>query len=258
MQKLLLIAVVFVAVPAVAQSAFDGTRKMNPQSAQFQAHEKYLLQNGTWQCDTCVPKISVKADGNPQKVAGSPYFDTISVREVNDHTAEITQTKNGKVVQTNHLTASDDGRRLSTEFTFTSEGGQEGNGKGYYERTASAPAGANKVSGTWKPAKFESASDTMTTFTFQTTGDGISMSDRQGDSYMAKFDGKDYPSKGDPGTTSVAVKKIDANTIQETDKRRGKIISVTRMTVAPDWKSLKVTTQDKLHNSTISSTAEKQ
>ena len=70
--------------------------------------------------------------------------------------------------------------------------------------------------------------------------------------------GKDYPYKGDPGTTSVVLKKVDANTIEETDKRNGKVISVTRMTVAPDGKSLKMETQDKVHNATVSSTAEKQ
>jgi len=258
MKRSLLIVTVFLAVPVLAQSAFDGTWKMNPQSTQFQSHEKFLLQNSTWHCDTCVPKISVKADGNAQKVSGSPYYDMIAVREVSDHEIEISQTKNSKVVGTQKLTASDDDKTLSTEFSFTTDGGQQGNGKGVYERTASAPAGANKVSGTWKPAKFESASDSMTTFTIKTTEDGLSMSDGIGDSYDAKFDGKDYPYKGDPGTTSVVLKKIDANTIEETDKRNGKVITVTRMTVASDGKSMKMATQDKLRNSAYSSTAEKQ
>jgi hypothetical protein len=156
------------------------------------------------------------------------------------------------------VTASDDGTKLSTEFSFTSENGQQGNGKGYFERTASGPAGANKVSGTWKPAKFESASDSMMTFTFKTSDDGISMNDGTGDSYDAKFDGKDYAYKGDPGVTSVVLKKIDNNTIEETDKRNGKVITVTRMTVAADGKSMQMTTENKIRNSTVSSTAEKQ
>jgi hypothetical protein len=258
MKRAMLIGVVFLAAQGLGQSTFDGTWKMSPQSTQFDSHDKYLLQNGMWRCDTCVPKESVKADGSPQKVAGSPYFDTMTVREVNDHTVEITQTKNGKEAGTGKLTASDDGKSLSSEFTFTSENGQQGSGKGSYERTAAGPAGANKVSGTWKPAKFESASDNMLTFTFKTTADAISMSDGTGDSYTAKYDGKDYPYKGDPGTTSVVLKKIDANTIEETDKRNGKVVNITRMTVAADGKSMTVRTQDKLHDSTITATAEKQ
>ena len=84
------------------------------------------------------------------------------------------------------------------------------------------------------------------------------MSDQAGDSYTAKFDGKDYPYKGDPGTTSVSLKKIDANTIEETYKRNGKVIIVNRMTVAPDGKTLSANFEDKLRSVTFKSTAEKQ
>lgn len=48
--------------------------------------EVFLLQNGTYQCKSCVPLISVKADGTDQSVSGSPYFDTISIKAVDDHT----------------------------------------------------------------------------------------------------------------------------------------------------------------------------
>jgi sugar lactone lactonase YvrE len=51
----------------------------------------------------------VNANGKPQKVSGSPYYDTITVVEVNDHTVEITRAKNGKKVQKETLTASDNG-----------------------------------------------------------------------------------------------------------------------------------------------------
>jgi hypothetical protein len=84
------------------------------------------------------------------------------------------------------------------------------------------------------------------------------MKDGTGDSYTAKFDGKDYPYQGDPGTTSVSLKKIDANTIEETDKRNGKVITVSRMTVAPDGKTMKIAVDDKLNNQTVNWTAEKE
>ena len=77
-------------------------------------------------------------------------------------------------------------------------------------------------------------------------------------SYDAKFDGKDSPYKGDPGVTSVSLKKIDANTIEETDKRNGKVISVTRMTVSADGKTMKVETQDKLRGTSAKFEGKKQ
>jgi hypothetical protein len=258
MKRLLIVLCILAGIPAIAQSAFDGTWRLNPQSADFKGQDKFLLQNGVWHCDSCTPKETVKADGQPHKVAGSPYFDTETVREVNDHTVEITETKDGKLINTIKLGGSEDGKTLSSNFSFTSEGGQQGHAEGRYDRVGEAPAGANKVSGAWKMGKVQSASDNMMTFTYKTTADGLTMTDGTGDSYIAKFDGKDYPYKGDPGTTSVSLKKIDANTIEETDKRNGKVISVSRSTLGPDGKTMKIAVDDKLHNMSVNWTAEKQ
>ena len=74
----------------------------------------------------------------------------------------------------------------------------------------------------------------------------------------AKFDGKDYPLKGDPGISSVSLKKIDDYTIEETDKRDGKVISVSRITVSRDGHSMKIEAEDKLHGTTARFDAAKQ
>ena len=258
MRKLLLMLLVLGAIPVLGQSAFDGTWRIDLSSAQFKGSDKYLLQNGTWHCETCVPKISVKADGKEHKVSGSPYYDETTVSEVDDHTVAISTTKGGKPSGKNKMTASDDGKTLTTEWSFVSESGQEGNGKFTSERVGEAPSGANKVSGAWQPNKVEDASESVSLITFKAGDDGLSMSDKTGDSYDAKFDGKDYPFKGDPGTTSVSLKKIDANTIEETDKRNGKVINVSRMTVSADGKTMQIANQDKLRNTSQNWKATKQ
>ena len=74
----------------------------------------------------------------------------------------------------------------------------------------------------------------------------------------AKLDGKDYPAKGDPGTTSVSLRKVDANTIEETGKRNGKVIGISRMTVQPDGKTMKVEYQDELTGDSMTYMAKKQ
>ena len=68
-----------------------------------------------------------------------------------------------------------------------------------------------------------SISDNGLTVTYQGTEDGLKMSDPNGESYEAKFDGKDYPVQGDPGHTMVSLKRIGNDTIEETDKRDGKM-----------------------------------
>jgi hypothetical protein len=56
--------------------------------------------------------------------------------------------------------------------------------------------------------------------------------------------------KGDPGVTSVSVKMLGQNTLEETDKRSGKVISVFKMTIAADGKTAKAVNEDKLQNRT--------
>jgi hypothetical protein len=48
----------------------------------------------------------------------------------------------------------------------------------------------------------------------------------------------------------VQVKLIGKNTLEETDKREGKVIAVVKMTVTPDGKSAKISATDMQQNRT--------
>ena len=55
--------------------------------------------------------------------------------------------------------------------------------------------------------------------------------------FLVTLDGKDYPTMGnDP--RMVSVKRIDANTVEVSLKRNGKVSSVQRLTLSPDGKTL--------------------
>ena len=56
--------------------------------------------------------------------------------------------------------------------------------------------------------------------------------------YTASYDGKDYPRIGDPIADSIALKRIDAFTIEETLKKAGKVLTVVRQVVSRDGKVL--------------------
>jgi hypothetical protein len=62
----------------------------------------------------------------------------------------------------------------------------------------------------------------------------------------------------DPGTTSVVLKKIDSNTFEETDKRNGEVISVSKISVSPDGTSLTMVSQDKRRGMTDTFVAERE
>ena len=259
MKKLLFVLVLLAPAVLFAQSAFNGTWRFSPQSAQFSGKAFTLsLQNGVYRCDSCVPKLEVQADGKDHARSGSPYSDMVSARALDDHTVEVISKKGGKIVGTTKDTASADGKTLTSEWSFISENGQKGNGKTVSTRVAASPEGAHRVSGSWQPQKMDEASESIMLVTYKATDDGLSMSDPTGDSYEAKFDGKDYPYKGDPGTTSVSLKKIDANTIEETDKRDGKVILISRMAVSADGRTLTIENNDVLRGTTTKFEGKKQ
>ncbi|MGO9404546.1 MAG: hypothetical protein ACLPVW_13880 [Terriglobales bacterium] len=254
-----LLALLFVPVVAMAQSPFDGTWKVDMSSAQWSTKpDVFLLQNGMYECKTCVPPINVKADGTDQKVTGDPYSNALSVKVIDDHNIENTFKKDGKVVFTEKQSVSSDGNTLTANWTYSGNpsGGPQ-TGTDTFKRVAKAPAGANLISGSWRREKEDMSAESLT-YTFKVNGNELTMTTPTGQSYIAKLDGTDAPVKGDPGTTSVSVKMLGKDTLEETYKRDGKVIVVDKSTLSADGKTLKVIADDKLQGTTNKFVSQKQ
>ncbi len=247
-------------VLAAAQSAFDGTWKWDVNKVDWSKKpDVFLVQNGMYECKTCVPPIDIKADGQDQKVTGHPYYDTVAVKVISDHEIETTNKKNGKVVGTNKVTVSSDGNTMTFEFSDSSATNAAPiTGKGEETRVAKGPAGSNAVSGSWRMTKMENISDNGTQWTYKVSGDELTMTTPTGQSYTAKMDGTEVPYKGDPGITTVSVKKMGKDTLEETDKRDGKVIGVMKSTLNSDGKTMRIVYEDKRTGQTTKSTATKQ
>jgi hypothetical protein len=264
MRKLLFpaaLAVLLLPMTGTAQSAFDGTWKIDMSKVAFpKKPDIFLLQNGTYACKTCTPPYAIKADGDDHPVTGHPYFDSVAIKVVDDHTIGETDKKDGKVVAASTSTVSPDGGTLMFEFSDSSNtnGGPPVTGKGEATRVAKGPAGSHVISGSWRTTKIENMSDNATVFSYKVEGNEITMTSPTGQTYTAKLDGTDAPMKGDPGTTSVSVRMIGNSTFEETDKRDGKVIGVFKMTVGADGKSAKASFDDKLQNRTTEFEAMKQ
>jgi len=213
---------------AMAQSPFDGTWKVDLKATKYpEKPDVYLLQDGMYHCKTCVPPVNVKADGQDHKVSGDPYTDTASIKVVDDWTIEGINKKNGKIVATGKTWVSADGNTMMTEWTVSRYTNADPvTGKDELKRVAKGPVGSHAISGSWRTTKMDNMSDNGLMFTYKVSGDSLSMSTPTGQSYTAKLDGADVPFKGDPGVTSVSVKRVDKNTIVETYKRDGKVIGV--------------------------------
>src|SRR3546814_13476116 len=92
-----------------------------------------------------------------------------------------------------------------------------------------SPAGAHEASGSWRTQSYGSISDNALTRSDKVDGNMFSMNSPTGESYSAKMDGSEAPYNGDPGTTTVSVKKLGKHTMQETAKRDGKDRKSTRL-----------------------------
>jgi hypothetical protein len=60
--------------------------------------------------------------------------------------------------------------------------------------------------------------------------------------YTVTYDGRDVPVKGDPNRDMTAMKKIDDLTFEQTNKKDGKVTTVSRLVYAKDGKSRTQTT----------------
>jgi hypothetical protein len=61
--------------------------------------------------------------------------------------------------------------------------------------------------------------------------------------YTANVDGKDYPMTGSQNADTVSLKRIDARTMERTDKKGEKVVATSTRVVSEDGKTMTVTTK---------------
>jgi len=255
--RLLLATAWLVSTAAIAAGPFDGTWKTQLDSVQFSNKpEVFELKQGVYTCSSCVPPISVKADGTDQKVSGHPYYDTTAVQVVDARTVQVANKLAGKPTFSSSRTVSADGGTLTSSFKDMT-GAQVATGTTVSKRIAAGAPGSHAISGSWKAEKLSDVSDVGATVTYKMTGDGLQMH-WNGQSYDAKFDGKQVLTANDPGKTWVSLKRIADNTIEETDTRDGKVVDIYRLTVSADGKTMTVFDNDVRQGTTSQYTMVKQ
>lgn len=226
------LAVAFWAVaPVSAQSAFDGTWKINLSAAKFSPKPiSFYVAQGWYHCDSCTPAVSVKADGTDQPVTGQAY-DTLSVKQVSDDTLALVTKKNGKVTNEQTRVVSKDGKTLTVNIKVHHADSDTVNDVVATAKLIGAkPAGVDSsTSGNWQALK--ETEGTPETMTIKVNGDEVTVSEPTGLTYTAKLDGTSAPVKGSFSTDSVSVKKVNANSLETTGSRDGQATFVSKWTV---------------------------
>jgi hypothetical protein len=255
--RIIVTAALLLPALAFASSPFDGTWKARLDSVKMSGKpDVFQITNGEYSCSSCVPAVKVKADGAMHKVEGHPYYDELAVRVISPTTVEMTQKQSGKASGSVTYTVSTDGDTLTGKFTDNS-GAKTITGQFTEKRVAAASAGSHGISGSWQQTAVSDMNDAGLIVAYEAAGDHFRMH-ANGQSYDAKFDGKEYPVVGDPGHRQVTLKRIDANTIEEIDHLQGKVADEIRLATAADGKSMTLTDKDVLHGQTSTVTFDKQ
>jgi hypothetical protein len=243
-KKMALLGLLAVTRVGVAQTAFTGTWRPDPQTfGPTRKTDEISLMNGIYECRTCAPPYRVKADGTDQPIAGNPHFDSLRVTVIDGQTIRKLAKKEGKTVAETTSTVSADGTIATDVQTIHFMAPRPVEVTTHSTRVSAAPAGAHRISGEWRMTDLDLSNHAEDTI-FSFNGDTLSMSDRMGRSFSAKLDGSDAPYQGSEEFTDVSLKKVDDHTIEEYDKKDGKILKVSRWSVAPDGKTIHVRFDD--------------
>lgn len=237
-------------------SALNGSWKTDKDSVKFeQKPDEFSLKDGTYNCTTCIPPLTVAADGQFHDVTGRPYADSMSVKAIDDKTIEIHSKKAGKDVSSMTMSVSADGNTLTRKFHDATLNPPV-DGSSTATRAGPAPAGAHAASGQWTPNKVNDYSEDALTATYKVEGNKVTWSG-SGQSYAAEIGGPAVPIQGDIGGTTVAVTAEGPNALKETYSRNGKVVNEAVSTVSSDGKSMTWVSTDPRDGSKVTGTANK-
>jgi hypothetical protein len=220
-----------------AQNAFDGTWRPDPQRPSRPKTEVAVLVNSQYECPSCTPPYAAKADGHDQPIQGNPYFDTINIAIVDDRTITKTGKKDGRVIADTKVTVSADGATKTEVQTIIGMAPVPVELTSIFSRISRGEPGSHPISGGWQMTEMDVSNHVEDT-TFKASGGALSMSDRMGRSFSAKFDGTPAPYKGSNEFDAVILKLVDERTLEESDLNNGKVVKISRWSLSPDGQTI--------------------
>jgi hypothetical protein len=223
-----------------ADDPFCGKWKLNQEKSKITGEQMKVEELGNkFKFNFGNDSDTVTADGTDQPIH---YGSTMSLTKEGPNALKMVIKRDGKVTSSMIHTLSDDGSTQTIKGTSTKPDGTTSD----FEVTDKRIGSGSGWSGTWESAdvKFNSPNDWEISsygaqgLTFYTPAykDTLSMN----------FDGKDYTEKGPTvaaGSTSSG-KRVDAHTLEVTDKIKGKVMDHTKFEVSPDGSTLTLTVHE--------------
>ena len=233
--QLLLVACLVTGTLWAANDPFAGKWKVNPSKSKLSdemkveaaGENRYAITFGPGAVDTIV------ADGSDQPgLRGT----TLSVTVEGPNAWKVIRKKDGRMLLTANWTLSGDGKTLTDAYTGYQPDGSTMSVHYVFERTA----GSSGFAGTWDSVS-EEVDSAMELAIQPYEGDGLSfISPAAKMTKNIKFDGNDYPDIG-PNVASGSAssgRRVNARSLEITDKFQGKITDTRQMELSPDLKTL--------------------
>jgi hypothetical protein len=219
-----------------ADNSFVGKWKLNP--AKSTMHDQMKVTSaGTnrYAFDFGGGPEFIVANGTDQPgLEGS----TLAVTPQAPHVWRVVRKKNGTLQISAIWTLSPDGKSLRDDFT-----GYPANGSSFTIHYIYTPIGpASGFAATWDSTSEKSGPVEIEVQPYQDKGLSF-INQAQHSTKNMTFDGKDYPVKdGDAGATSSA-RRLNASTLEFTEKRNGKVADTQHIQLSADGKTLTMSIQ---------------
>jgi hypothetical protein len=224
-----------------ADDPFSGKWKLNMEKSKFTGEQSKTEDLGGNKYKFTSGDVSdmITADGTDQPVH---FGRTISIAPEGPNDWKMVIKKDGKVLSSMTHTLSDGGKTQTIKGTETKPDGTTSD----FNVVLKKVSGGSGWGGTWESTdvKFTSP-DEWDIEAYD--GDGLTFNTpAYQDTISMKFDGKDYEEKGPnvaPGSTSAG-KRVNAHTLDLTDKVKGQVMDHTKFEVSQDGKTLTLTIRE--------------
>lgn len=176
---------------------------------------------------------SFKTDGND---APAVFGYTAAWKQVSDHSWETANKLQGKLINTDYITLSADGKTLTMVTKGVKPDGTPYNDETVYKRES----GKEGLAGKWRNKQVKVSAPGTMEFSENDSGGLKWRSIEYQTEWNGKLDGNDYPATGPtvPKDVTLSLKRLGPNSIESTTKMNGKGIYRGTMTVSADGKTL--------------------
>jgi hypothetical protein len=253
-----LVAAASLFAQAAEASPFTGTWVADLTTQQGLPTDVYVVERGTYRCESCTPPRRYPADGRMRPISGAPGTSE-SVRIIDPRTI-LTHIVQSHLDRVTRMRVSSDGRS-ATYVSTDHRAGISGSLRTVYvaRRTTPRPAGSHAVSGTWEGVRYVEVPVQLRTTILSVDASRLSYRTGAGFSYSATFDGTPVPLTGPyDGGIAVSLRRLDPRHLIETRRRGGEDIQVRTLTLSGDGRSLEIATTDLATHTTFRITSHRQ